>query len=129
VNLFEEAVFYSDRSRVGILLNNMFSNAIKYQDAGKNSSGLIIDILTSSKEAIIKFSDNGIGIAESHLSRIFEMFYRATEEAKGSGLGLYIAKETVTKLMGDITVQSKLNEGTTFEIRIPNSTDQEVQGN
>jgi len=114
-------VFYSDRSRIGILLNNLFSNAIKYQDAGKISSFLIIDILTSSKEAIIKFSDNGIGIEENSLSKIFEMFYRATEEAKGSGLGLYIAKEAVTKLKGNIIVQSELSKGTTFEIRIPNS--------
>jgi len=129
VNLFEEAVFYSDRSRIGILLNNLFSNAIKYQDVRKNSSFLIIDIVSTSREAIIKFSDNGIGIEKSHMSKIFEMFYRATEEAKGSGLGLYIAKETVAKLKGDITVQSELSKGTTFEIHIPNSTNTEIHNN
>jgi len=125
VNLLQETVFYSDRSRIGILLNNLFSNAVKYQDVGKISSLLSIDILTTSNEATIKFSDNGIGITESHLSKIFEMFYRATEEAKGSGLGLYIAKETVTKLKGSIAVQSEFGQGTTFEIHIPNSPSSE----
>ena len=70
----------------------------------------------------ITVKDNGIGISEKHVTKIFDMFYRASENSKGSGLGLYIAKETITKLGGTIKVQSEFGISTTFEITIPNST-------
>jgi len=73
------------------------------------------------EEAYIEFSDNGIGIGEEHLHRIFDMFYRANHNAKGSGLGLFIFKETLTKLNGTVRVKSREGEGTTFSIQLPNS--------
>jgi signal transduction histidine kinase len=68
----------------------------------------------------IIFRDNGIGIAADLVPRIFDMFYRATEKSEGAGLGLYIVKETVDKMGGKISVDSKLGEGTTFTISLPN---------
>ena len=121
VEINDKVAFNSDRLRVGIILNNLFSNSIKYQDYGKKSSVVSIHIVTSPEHAWIRFSDNGIGIEEKHLSKIFDMFYRASENAKGSGLGLYIAKETVTRLGGTINVKSEFGVSTTFEIIIPNS--------
>ncbi|MBL7874140.1 MAG: HAMP domain-containing histidine kinase, partial [Cyclobacteriaceae bacterium] len=72
------------------------------------------------EQANIVFTDNGIGISEENLSKIFEMFYRASEQSEGSGLGLYIVKNAVEKLGGHLNVSSRLNEGTTFEIVLPN---------
>jgi|GEM_PF-4102220 len=114
-------IFYSDRERIEILLRNLFSNAIKYQDTQKESSVLTIEIVTTTKEASVKFTDNGIGIEAKHLSKIFDMFYRAAYNAKGSGLGLYIAKETIAKLGGTIRAQSEFGKQTTFEVLIPNA--------
>ena len=66
------------------------------------------------------FSDNGIGIEKDKLARIFEMFYRATEQSDGSGIGLYIVKNAVEKLGGSISVESKIGSGTIFTILLPN---------
>ena len=70
--------------------------------------------------AILQFADNGIGIDESVIGKIFSMFYRATDKSDGSGLGLYIVKEAVDKLHGNITVTSTVGEGTKFRIELPN---------
>jgi signal transduction histidine kinase len=63
--------------------------------------------------------DNGVGIKPDHHEKIFDMFYRASENSKGSGLGLYIAREAVKKLGGQITVESELGKGTRFRIILP----------
>ena len=63
--------------------------------------------------------DNGIGIAEEFKPKIYDMFLRASESSKGSGLGLSIVKATLDRLTGSITCQSVENEGSTFEISVP----------
>lgn len=113
--------FSSDRIRLGIVFNNLFSNAIRYQDFQKEQSMVFIQINLSKEKACINFSDNGVGIEQNHMDKIFGMFYRASVNSKGSGLGLYIAKETITKLGGTIKVESEFGLSTTFEITIPNS--------
>ena len=69
---------------------------------------------------VAHFADNGIGIDEANLNRIFEMFYRATEQSDGSGIGLYIVKNAVDKLGGQISVSSRPGQGTRFNIVLPN---------
>jgi signal transduction histidine kinase len=73
-----------------------------------NNQGIVIDI-----------SDNGQGIKKEYQGKIFDMFYRASETNSGSGLGLYIVKETIEKLGGQIQVTSQWNSGTTFTVHIP----------
>ena len=70
---------------------------------------------------MLKFEDNGIGIQEEHLDHIYDMFYRANENSKGSGLGLYIVKETVEAMNGKVNVKSDLSTGTTFTVELPNN--------
>gem|GEM_PF-2638147 len=117
-----EAPFYSDVSRMEIIFNNLISNSIKFQDKGKSNPTLSLKITTNQDSVEIIATDNGIGIADEHLNKIFDMFYRATDRAKGSGLGLYIVKETVAKLHGTIKVKSEIGEYTAIEIVIPNSS-------
>jgi signal transduction histidine kinase len=64
--------------------------------------------------------DNGIGIVNECLKRVFTMFYRATEISQGSGLGLYVVKEMVEKLKGSIHITSVANEETVVTVTIPN---------
>lgn len=111
--------FYSDKARLGIILNNLMSNAIKYQDYHKPISQVNISVRQAYQGVLLKFQDNGIGVEPKHLDKIFNMFYRASENSKGSGLGLYIAQQTVTKLGGTISVKSVFGEFTEFEIVIP----------
>lgn len=118
-----DAPFYSDYSRLLIVFNNIISNAVRYRDKRKEHSYLKITVQTTAEKARICFSDNGVGIAEEYIDKIFKMFFRANADSCGSGLGLYIVKSAVEKLEGTITVESKLGEGTTFTIEIPNLKD------
>jgi PAS domain S-box-containing protein len=119
ISVENDGSFVSDKGRIVIIFNNLISNAIKYSNPAINNSFINIDIKIASKEAVIIFEDNGIGINEKYIDKIFNMFYRATEKSDGSGLGLYIVKEIIDKLKGKIEVSSILGKGTKFTIRIP----------
>ena len=80
----------------------------------------------ASDKLYIEVEDNGEGIQDTYKDRIFEMFYRASEQSEGSGLGLYIVKNAVEKLGGQLTVDSKPGAGTTFQITLPNKADQSL---
>jgi PAS domain S-box-containing protein len=112
--------FYSDYWRISEIFRNLISNAIKYRKPRAEGSAINIAINVDHLCADIIFSDNGIGIKETSLKRIFEMFYRATEQSEGSGIGLYIVKNAVEKLGGQIQVASKQGDGTRFHILLPN---------
>jgi signal transduction histidine kinase len=112
--------FHSDYSRLLIVFNNIVTNAVRYRDVRKQGSHIKIEIETNEKRAIIRFSDNGIGIQEEYVDKIFKMFFRANADSKGSGLGLYIVKGAIDKLHGNINVSSILGKGTVFTIEIPN---------
>jgi signal transduction histidine kinase len=110
----------SDPYRIGLIMSNLISNAIKYRDEKKPSSQIDILISISQEQINIVFRDNGVGIQEDYVPKIFNMFFRATEKSEGAGLGLYIVKETIEKLEGSIRVNSIFGEGTTFFIQLPN---------
>lgn len=118
VTVHDAHKFYSDDSRLSIIFNNIIANAVSYRDREKESF-IRIEVDVTPDLAIIKFSDNGIGIEEEFKEKIFKMFFRASADSKGSGLGLYIVKGAVDKLKGCISVDSKLGEGTTITIELP----------
>ena len=111
-----------DKNRIFRVLVNLVSNAIKYSDISKTNSSVTVLALMESDTLIISVKDNGIGIREESKSKIFDMFYRATEMAEGSGLGLYITYEMVQKMKGRLSFESKFGEGSTFTLRIPSNT-------
>lgn len=112
--------FVSDYRRLGVVLNNILSNALKYRDVSKEKSFVNIIIRSNKTNAIIVIEDNGVGIANNDKEKIFEMFYRATTLSSGSGLGLYIVKEALEKLGGTVNVESEQDKGTKFIVEIPN---------
>ncbi len=118
-NISGEA-FYSDKWRIEEIFRNLISNAIKYSDPSKKENHIHLEIVVTKTAAVLKFADNGIGIASEFLPHIYDMFYRATESSVGSGLGLYIVKNAVHMLEGEIKIESRGGEGTCFEITIPN---------
>jgi len=111
--------FKSDLLRIRIIIGNIISNAYKYYNPMAKSR-LKIDVTINTTSAQIIFRDNGIGIKREHLRKIFDMFYRATEQSDGSGIGLYIVKNAVEKLGGSISVESSIGSGTIFTILLPN---------
>lgn len=125
VYIEQKAPFFSDEFRLKIILNNLLSNAIKYCSMLVPDPYVIIHIHIDEKNALIKFTDNGMGIGEESKDKIFNMFYRASEISKGSGIGLYIVKDAVGALKGKISVQSQLGKGTSFMVELPNYVSQE----
>jgi PAS domain S-box-containing protein len=115
----KDVSFVGDSLLIRVLFSNIISNAFKYADPGKDSF-LKVKINATHSGVFITFLDNGIGIKEEHLDNIFDMFYRATEFSSGSGLGLYIVKQIVTKMKGKISLQSKFAEGTKIRVFLPN---------
>ncbi len=114
----EERDFFLDVKLMRFVLNNLLSNAIKYSPNG----GTIDFIVTVSKKFLkLEISDEGIGIPEDEIGKIFDSFYRSknAEDMSGTGLGLAIVKRAVELHSGDISVSSKLGKGTTFVVRIP----------
>ncbi len=106
--------------RVEQMLINLVENAIKYNRPG---GSVTVQVFSNDKEANVTISDTGIGIAEEHLPRMFERFYRVdkgrSRQMGGTGLGLAIVKHIVRSMNGEIEVHSKLGEGTEFLITLP----------
>lgn len=118
-SVVQDEPFFSDEMSIKMILNNLLSNAFSYQrrDAPDKYVDISIEVINDNAEITVK--DNGIGIHESHINNIFTMFYRATTEEMGSGLGLYNVKDALNKLNGTIEVSSKINSGTVFKVTIP----------
>jgi signal transduction histidine kinase len=113
----EEVDFRSEWAFINTILQNLIENAIKYSQPLEP----FVKISVKKRNAFTQISvvDNGQGIDETHQAKIFDMFYRANERIKGSGLGLYILKRAVERLNGTIELKSKLNEGSTFVVTLP----------
>jgi PAS domain S-box-containing protein len=122
LNIKQARPFVSDISRIKVVLNNLISNAIAYHRLHQEHPFIEVRINVTNKYCYIDVVDNGRGIQKEHQTRIFDMFYRASDDARGSGLGLYIVKEAVQKLNGEIRIKSTWGEGTTFSLKFFNHT-------
>ncbi len=118
VNVSGNVPFFSDPHRIQVIFNNLISNSIRYSNGKSPVIDITIDIDPDHANIIVR--DNGIGIDKKHHKKIYDMFYRATDNNAGSGLGLYIVKESIDKLHGSIALESELGKGTTFNLVIPN---------
>ncbi|HSX57870.1 MAG TPA: HAMP domain-containing sensor histidine kinase [Candidatus Saccharimonadales bacterium] len=110
-----------DKASLVEAFGTILENAIKYSP---KKSKVIVTSKVETKNAVVKIADFGVGIAEIDKGRIFDRFYRADqsrskEKASGFGLGLSIAKAVVDKHKGEIKVDSKIDQGTTFTISLP----------
>ncbi|OEF99661.1 hypothetical protein BHF71_07825 [Vulcanibacillus modesticaldus] len=110
-----------DRDKIDQVLDNLFSNAIKYSEKGK----ITVSVRLEQEKLYVEVADTGIGIPKKHLSRLFERFYRVdkarSREMGGTGLGLSIAKEIVKAHHGEIFIESEINKGTKIAFYIPMS--------
>ena len=109
----------SDPMRLQIVFGNLIANAIKYHDFTKPNCFIAITHKVEKESISIQIEDNGCGIPEEVVPRIFDMFYRGHSQSEGSGLGLYIVREALEKLGGSIDVKSVYGLGSTFTITLP----------
>ncbi|WP_256009972.1 hybrid sensor histidine kinase/response regulator [Desertivirga xinjiangensis] len=111
--------FRSDEISVKLVLNNLLSNAFKYQRKDSPNKSVSLEMEVDKGIATFYVKDNGIGIDDKYRSEIFNLFFRATSQEAGSGFGLYNVKDALLKLNGNIEVNSVVGEGTIFKVTIP----------
>jgi signal transduction histidine kinase len=117
----ETSEFYSNQQIVYSAIQNIIENAYKYRKTYIANPQLKISGVINEEFVFLNFSDNGIGIPQNYVNKIFDMFFRADSSNKnGSGLGLYLTKTSLNKLGGFIEIQSELGFGTIITIKIPN---------
>lgn len=112
-----------DYDRLDQIFSNLMSNALKYSPKGGE---VRLAVASDGKDAVIRVSDQGIGMSPQEQQRLFEPFSRgerARRTADGTGLGLYITKQMIEQHGGTITVETKPGLGTTFTLRLPRNTD------
>lgn len=120
IAISETMPFLSDEIALRLVLNNLLSNAFKYQRDGEKHKFVRLEMQVDKAHATFKVKDNGVGIKEEDLSKIFNLFFRSSSTTEvGSGLGLYNVQNVVRKLGGTIAVSSVEHEGTEFLVTIP----------
>ena len=112
-----ETNFYSDKNKLFLLMRNVVKNALDFRSIDRVCK-ILITVHGSKTHMTFQCVDNGIGIEEGVQSKIFNMFYRGSDRSTGSGLGLYVVNEIVTRLNGSIRMKSVPCE-TSFFISIP----------
>jgi len=114
----DKALVHADREKIGNVICNFLSNAAKYSPVYSK-----IEVLCSANEetATIMVTDQGAGIEEGDLKRVFERFYRSekTKEVAGFGIGLYLSAEIVERHQGEIGVKSEIGKGSQFWFTLP----------
>ncbi|NJN26043.1 MAG: HAMP domain-containing histidine kinase [Cyclobacteriaceae bacterium] len=120
IDIPPNTAFVGDETRIRIILNNLISNAVKFQRTDESHlPEVYIAYRWRANKHTIVVRDNGQGIPNEFLDKIFHMFYRANYTSDGSGLGLYILKETVQKLDGEVKVESREGSGSEFSVSFP----------
>lgn len=121
----DEFMMFFDPNIITIIINNLMSNAIKYTNEGKIILSLSKEERNGNNYTIIKVSDTGYGISEDALPHIFERYYQAKgkHQASGTGIGLSLVKSLADIHEAEISVESKLNVGSTFTLTLLTDND------
>jgi two-component system, sensor histidine kinase LadS len=123
IQINQEEKFYSEKTIIDSIFHNFIENAVKYRNQTAKNPSLKIYIKAAQGITELKFIDNGIGIPEEYHDKVFDMFFRTDYATQDStGLGLYIVKLSVEKIGGQVFLQSKHGEGSTFTVVLKNST-------
>lgn len=109
----------SDKYRLDTLLKNVIGNAFKYRNRDIKNPWVKVIVKNEKNACKINVSDNGIGITDKSINKIFDMFYRGSSAVAGTGLGLYICKEIILRMGGSIDVTSIPGTGSSFTINLP----------
>lgn len=109
-------IFTTDYGQMKLILRNLVGNAVKYHNLRQDNPYIRVEFRRIEDYVEIKVADNGQGIRSENLPKIFEMFYRASDTTDGTGLGLYIVSEALSRIKGSISVESEYGKGSTFTI-------------
>jgi signal transduction histidine kinase len=110
--------FNCDYHQMKVILSNLISNAVKYHNINQPTPYIRVTFNKYADRIEIAVEDNGQGIPPEALTKVFDMFYRASTNTEGTGLGLYIVQESLSKIKGTISVTSEFGKGSTFKITL-----------
>jgi PAS domain S-box-containing protein len=119
VDIDPEARLISDKTRMMSIINNLITNAVKYQRPSEPNKFVKISYRPTPKGGVYEVADNGEGIPLDRQKKIFGMFVRNSSISTGSGLGLYITQDIVKRLGGEISVVSQEGKGSVFSVTLP----------
>lgn len=117
----------TDHQRLSVILSNLISNAVKYHDPKKEKQWVKLRCHSDDMNIIIEVEDNGLGIEEENLSKLFNMYYMVNSMERSSGIGLYILKDSLKLLHGNIEARSKVGEGSCFSISLPKISKEDLE--
>ena len=111
--------FRADPSYLNIIIKHLLENAVIFQDHLKNEAWVKLEIFQNESDKVkIRVSDNGLGVEETDQEEVFQMFCRKSLRSKGAGIGLYLVKQSVERLGGNILLCSQPGEGTVVEVTL-----------
>ncbi|GAA0893788.1 hypothetical protein GCM10009122_34670 [Fulvivirga kasyanovii] len=121
VSVKKEYFVYINRELLEIIIRNILDNAIQYSDDKKRRKIVSISAVENWEHLYISIKDNGIGIPDKEMGKIFKMFYKVASSSPGLGAGLYLARKAVEKLNGSIDVVSSAGLGSEFLVHLPST--------
>ena len=120
MNVKQSIGFYSDKAKLLTIISNIINNSIKYCDTKKEEKSIRITFNVNEFEAYLSITDNGIGMSEDMVSRIFDLNFQADKNASsGSGVGLHLVQKALQSINGSVKIESTLGVGTVFIVTIP----------
>ncbi len=122
IDISGDSNIHSDRARMHTLFRNLIGNAVKYRRPGEDNQYVQFSLKRINGKIIMSVKDNGEGIPEYVKPKVFEMFYRGSTTGAGTGLGLYICKQIVEKLDGNLDLESEEKKGASFKVIVPDSS-------
>ena len=118
----ENNPWITDRYSVHQIIDHLVSNAILFSDHNKADRKITVRIKASDKDSTIEIEDNGVGIAETDKSKIFDVFYRGSTQSEGFGMGLFLVNHLIKKMGARLSFNSSEKVGSYFKVSIPNTT-------
>lgn len=116
----QNQVWIGDHHTVSEILRQLISNSINFRNQNKSNRSIDIHVGVTPHFVRLEIKDNGTGVASQHQSKIFEPFFKASQQSKGLGIGLFLVKEMVRGLGGTLDFDSEEKVGSTFVVTIPN---------
>lgn len=119
IKINQNSKFNSDDSKIRVILNNLIHNAVIFQKENTTDKTINVSIDVSENIATIIVEDNGVGIDDKLINEVFNLFQRATQKNVGSGLGLYMVKESAIQMGGKVSLESTVDVGTKVTVMLP----------
>jgi signal transduction histidine kinase len=128
IKVEQHVKLYMNESRFRVALSNVIDNAIQFSDDGKKKKFIEVLGHVNFTSCSVNVIDNGIGMERGTESKVFDLFFRGTEQSKGLGIGLHVVREVLEQMGGSVSVHSVYKAGSKFFLWLPNKTIQGTAG-